>query len=144
MNATILSFNYKKTLIKEYNYWLVLLRPKQVTIGSLVIACKEDSESLADITSEAHLELQQIIFETEKSLREIFLFDKINYLALMMVDKHVHFHVIPRYSSFVSFNGINYSDIDWPFAPRLSKNLDISEDDFSLLINKLKYIFANI
>ena len=61
MNATILSFNYKKTLIKEYNYWLVLLRPKQVTIGSLVIACKEDSESLADITSEAHLELQQII-----------------------------------------------------------------------------------
>ena len=130
MNSTILSFNYRQTIIKEYNNWVVLLRPKQVTIGSLVIACKESSESLADITNEAHLELQNIIFETEKSLKEIFQFDKINYLALMMVDKHVHFHVVPWYSKPINFNGSIHEDKYWPFPPILTKNILFSSDDF--------------
>lgn len=133
MNATILSFNYKQTLIKEYDYWVVLLRPKQVTIGSLVIACKENSESLAGVTTEAHLELQNIIFETERSLKKIFQFDKINYLALMMIDKHVHFHVIPRYSKSVNFNGSNYEDKDWPLPSLLTNNISLSTDDFIYL-----------
>ncbi|MEK7719657.1 MAG: HIT family protein, partial [Bacteroidota bacterium] len=40
MNQTIKAFDYPDTLIKEYEYWVVLLRPQQITLGSLIIAAK--------------------------------------------------------------------------------------------------------
>ena len=36
------------------------------------------------------------------------LITKINYLAYMMIDNHVHFHVIPRYSKIKKFNEIEF------------------------------------
>src|SRR3546814_2464599 len=35
MNDTILKFGYPATLIREYEHWVVLLRPAQLTLGSL-------------------------------------------------------------------------------------------------------------
>lgn len=40
MNETILQFNYPASVIHEYDSWIVLMRPQQVTVGSLVLACK--------------------------------------------------------------------------------------------------------
>ena len=143
MNSTIEKFKYKKTLIREYDYWVVLLRPTQVTLSSLVIACKEDAGSISSISSLANSEFQIVVKDLEKVLKYIFNYDKINYLALMMVDKHVHFHVLPRYSESILFNGIKYSDEHWPIAPQLSEKLDISESDFqdlkNIIISNLKY-----
>ena len=139
MNSTIEKFEYKRTLIKEYDYWVVLLRPTQVTFSSLVIVCKEDAESISSISSLANSEFHIVVNDVEQVLKKIFKYDKINYLALMMVDKHVHFHVLPRYSESILFNGIRYSDAHWPVAPQLSEKLDISETDFQ----DLKQIIAS-
>ena len=38
---------------------------------------------------------------------------------LMMVDKDVHFHVIPRYADVRSFEQIEFDDPGWPGPPRL-------------------------
>ena len=38
---------------------------------------------------------------------------------LMMVDPHVHFHVIPRYSEARQWDGIAFPDAGWPGPPRL-------------------------
>ena len=38
MNVTMQKFGYPDTLIAEYDHWVVLLRPSQVTLGSLVLA----------------------------------------------------------------------------------------------------------
>ena len=127
MNSTIEKFEYKRTLIREYDYWVVLLRPTQVTLSSLVIVCKEDAESISSISSLANSEFQIVVKDVEQVLKYIFNYDKINYLALMMLDKHVHFHVLPRYSESILFNGIKYSDKYWPLAPQLSEKLNISE-----------------
>ena len=143
MNSTIEKFEYKRTLIREYDYWVVLLRPTQVTLSSLVIVCKEDAESISSISFLANAEFQIVVKDVEQALKFIFNYDKINYLALMMVDKHVHFHVLPRYSESILFNGIKYSDIHWPVAPQLSEKLDMSETDFQdlrkIIISNLKY-----
>ena len=143
MNSTIEKFEYKRTLIREYDYWVVLLRPTQVTLSSLVIVCKEDAESISSISFLANAEFQIVVKDVEQALKFIFNYDKINYLALMMVDKHVHFHVLPRYSESILFNGIKYSDEHWPVAPQLSEKLDISESDFqdlkNIIISNLKY-----
>ena len=50
---------------------------------------------------------------------------KFNYLALMMYDPEVHFHVIPRYDVPVLFEGCEFVDPDWPEATkRVAMQLD--------------------
>ena len=46
MNPTIEKFGYPATLVREFEHWVVLLRPAQVTLGSLVLAAKSDATRL--------------------------------------------------------------------------------------------------
>ena len=126
MNATIEKFGYPASLLHEYRRWVVLLRPAQPTLGSLVLACKEDATSLGSVSSAAYAELSTAIADLERVLRQAFDFRKINYLALMMVDPHVHFHVIPRYSEPRDFEGARCADAAWPKAPDLSSTLALT------------------
>ena len=49
MNPTIDKFGYPATLVREYQHWLVLVRPAQVTLGSLVLAAKSDATAYRDL-----------------------------------------------------------------------------------------------
>ena len=105
MSVSILKkFGYPYNLIKEYTNWILLLRPEQITIGSLVLIEKNFKKKFSKITLESHQELRLIIKEIEDTLKKLFGYKKINYLMLMMVDPEVHFHVIPRYSKKLLFN----------------------------------------
>ena len=136
MHNTIIKFGYPITLIKEYKNWVVLLRPKQVTIGSLVIICKENAISLPTVSEGAFVEFHSVLKDIERLLKDQFNPKKINYLALMMIDSHVHFHVIPRYSDSIKVNNVFYDDKNWPNPPVLTDCIDIKEDQFRLLLNQ--------
>ena len=41
MNATIEKFGWPATLVREFEHWVVLARPAQPALGSLVLAAKE-------------------------------------------------------------------------------------------------------
>lgn len=106
-------------MIKEFEHWVVLFREKQVTIGSLVIMSKNmDATSLGSLSSEAWREFGVVTSFSEKLLTNTFGAEKFNYLALMMYDPEVHFHLIPRYSKPVEFNGHSFVDADWPDATK--------------------------
>jgi diadenosine tetraphosphate (Ap4A) HIT family hydrolase len=137
MNDTIRKFGYPATLLHEYVSWVVLLRPAQPTLGSLVLACKEDATSLGAVSSAAYAELSSAIAHLERALRQAFDFRKINYLALMMVDPHVHFHVIPRYSEPRDFDGARCDDAAWPKPPDLSRALALSAAQMTALHARL-------
>lgn len=119
-NATMTKFGYPGSLIREYGHWVVLLRPHQATLGALVLACKDEAEAFSDISSEAFGELQQVIGDIEAGLGAFRPYRKINYLMLMMVDKDVHFHVLPRYDEAQVFEGITFEDAGWPAVPDLA------------------------
>ena len=138
MNDTLKKFNYPSTLLKDYTHWVVLLRPYQITLGSLILASKGKSVSLADISVGAFEELNIITKQIEKTLKFNFDFDKINYLAYMMIDNHVHFHVIPRYSTIKKFNEIEFKDVSWPKPPNMSYYQKLSDLDFKKL-----YVFLS-
>ena len=53
MNQTIEKFGYPSTLLKEFEHWLVLLRPAQVTFGSLVLAARSNVTAYSDLPREA-------------------------------------------------------------------------------------------
>jgi diadenosine tetraphosphate (Ap4A) HIT family hydrolase len=118
-NRTALKFGHPDTLIADYRHWCVLLRPGQVTLGSLVLVCKDEATRFSDISPEAFAELARAVRDIETGLAAFRPYDKINYLMLMMVDPDVHFHVIPRYGAAQSFEAVEFADAGWPGPPQL-------------------------
>jgi len=127
MNATIEKFGYPTTLIREYEHWVVLLRPAQVTAGSLVLAAKSDATAYGDLPAEAFAEQGQVVSDIEAMLRAATKFERMNYLMLMMVDPHVHFHVIPRYEGQRSLAGMSFADSGFPGPPDLKSAIILDQ-----------------
>ena len=119
MNPTIEKFGWPATLIAEFTHWVVLLRPAQPTLGSLILAAKSDATAFGDLSGDAHAELKTVTAAIEAALTKAVGYAKINYLMLMMVDPHVHFHVIPRYEGTRSAAGVRVADAGWPGQPDL-------------------------
>ena len=136
-NATLRKFGYPVTVIEDTPRWAVLLRPAQVTLGSLVLVCKEPAQAFSSLSAEAFAELREIAGRIERSLQKTFAFDKINYLMLMMVDPDVHFHVIPRYAQERRFAGTVFLDPNWPGPPDLSRVNDIDNTTLEAIRQQL-------
>lgn len=137
-NATISRFGYPETLIREYSHWVVLLRPQQATLGALVMACKEEAQAFSRISTGAFAEQQKVVSDIEAGLKSFRPFQKINYLMLMMVDKEVHYHVLPRYEADQNFEGRVYKDAGWPALPDLSAAVEPDAAERAALVAALK------
>lgn len=143
MHQTLEKFGYPATLLKEFEHWCVLLRPSQVTLGALVLIAKSDATSMATLPPMAFAELHACCTTIDSALRQFRSFDKLNYLALMMVDPQVHFHVLPRYAKDQEFDGISFKDAAWPGPPDLKSSTVISDTTRSTLQKALSLAFAN-
>ena len=133
MNATIEKFGYPNTCLQEYEHWLILLRPQQATLGALIIALKSDHESFGSISAAQAAELSVVANDAEHALASAFAYDKINYLMLMMIDPHVHFHVLPRYETAAQHAEIEFLDLGWPGPPRLDQHTALTPEQFVAL-----------
>ena len=132
-NETMLKFGYPEGLIREYEHWVVLLRPAQVTLGSLVLAAKSEAKAFGDLPWAAHAELAEITRSIEATLLTEIGYQKINYLMLMMVDPHVHFHVLPRYEGERTHDGLSVRDQGWPGQPDLQSAIKLSHSESTTL-----------
>lgn len=142
MNATIEKFGHPATLIAEYDHWVVLLRPAQPVLGALVLAAKPDATAFGDLPAAAHAELKVATAAIESALGRAIGYAKINYLMLMMVDPHVHFHVLPRYDGERSGAGLTVADAGWPAQPDLGQAVKLDEAQIAALTGWLKPYFA--
>ena len=140
-NATMRKFGYPGTLVREFDHWVVLLRPAQVTLGSLVLAAKDEATAYSDLPDEAFAEQAVAVRSIEAALRSFCDFERINYLMLMMVDPNVHFHVIPRYSGRRQWEGTEFPDHGWPGAPQLKLVVKPNGTQMKALRNQLKRYF---
>lgn len=114
-------YNQEDLFIKEFSYWLLLLRPLPVTIGSCVILLKRKCPSLSEVTKEEMSEFLEVCRYFEKSCKTLYGAVKFNYHANMMKEDFVHFHAIPRYDKIVKRHGIDWIDHDWPLAEKMTK-----------------------
>ena len=138
MNSTIEKFGYPATLVRDYIHWVLLLRPAQVTAGSLILAAKSDATAYGALPPAAFTEQGAIIAELEQKLRETVKMDKINYLMLMMVDPHVHFHIFPRYRGARSFAGLMLTDHGWPGPPDLKSAVELDSTAIGQAVEELR------
>ena len=137
-NQTMLKFGHPRTLIAETSCWTVLLRPQQVTLGSLVFACREPARAFSELTPQAFGELRDVVRSTEAALQGFVRYQKINYLMLMMVDPDVHFHVFPRYEGTRQFAGLEFPDRGWPGPPALAEAVSPDEAKTALLVKEIR------
>ena len=119
-NPTFLKFKGPETQIAAYDYWSVLVRPKQCTLGALILVANGPETQFSKLPSQAFTEQVHVIKDIEQVLSAMFSYDKINYLMLMMVDPNVHYHVLPRYSAPVTFENWTLNDTGWPGQPDLA------------------------
>ena len=138
MNETITRFGYPATLVADYDHWVVLLRPAQPTLGSLILAAKGDATAFSDLTPPAFAEMGRAVSDIERTLGGAVKYARINYLMLMMVDPHVHFHVIPRYEGERTAEGLSIADTGWPKLPVLGDAVELSEAQVEALVGWLK------
>jgi diadenosine tetraphosphate (Ap4A) HIT family hydrolase len=142
MNATLEKFGYPESLIREYDHWVVLLRPAQVTLGSVIIAAKSDARSFGALRPEEMAEWPGIVRSFESAIVKDFGAEKFNYLALMMVDPNPHFHGIPRYRGPVTFQGQSFTDERFPMPPALDVLNECSKEMLAALREHLRAAFA--
>ena len=138
MNETLKKFGYPETIVREFDRWAVVLRPKQVTLGSLVLVCKEPVTALAAVSPDGFSELAEVTRQMEGTLARTFQYDKINYLLLMMVDPDVHFHVLPRYAGPRRFRDAEFTDTSWPGPPDLTKVNESAPEISRAILERLR------
>ena len=141
MNPTIEKFGYPATLLREFEHWLVLLRPAQVTLGSLVLAAKNDATAYGQLPRQAFSEQSDAVRAVETALATFCQYERINYLMLMMVDPNVHFHVIPRYSTPRAWSGIEFPDAGWPGPPQLGSAVQLDPNQIPMLVTEVADLF---
>lgn len=141
MNPTIEKFGYPDTVIGETTHWVVLLRPAQVTLGSLVVAAKSDATAFGQLSPDYHADLAQVTRRVEAMLSEAVDHERMNWLMLMMVDPQVHFHVLPRYDGTRDNAGISINDAGWPGPPDLKSALALSDEQKAQLRDWLRELW---
>ncbi len=138
VETTLRKFGHPATLIAETPRWSVLLRPQQVTLGAVVLVCREPVQAFGAVSGDGFAGLQPVVADIEAMLGAFVAYDKINYLMLMMVDPAVHFHVIPRYAGVRAFEGIDYPDAGWPGPPQLERAVVPDAETLARLVTTLR------
>lgn len=123
MNQVMIDFNNKfkveELKIYETDYWIWSLRPVQATLGAGILSLKRECSTFGDLVPEEFADLSNIIKVIERTLKDTFNYDIMNYLMLMMFDKHVHYHIFPRYEGPMEILGEVWKDESWPAIPKL-------------------------
>jgi diadenosine tetraphosphate (Ap4A) HIT family hydrolase len=114
-------FELERLELFRTDHWICSLRPVQTTLGSTVLSLMRPCPALGELSASEGADLAQACSELERRLTDAFAPDRMNYLALMMIDYHVHFHVIPRYGSPRSLGSREWPDVDWPGPPDVTR-----------------------
>ena len=137
-HETLVKFGYPDNLIHEGEHWALLVRPAQPTLGALVLCATADARSYAELAPEAYAEQREVVQLAERILQQFTHFERINYLMLMMVDPHVHFHVIPRYEGSRQLGSLCFADKGWPGQPDLGPAVALQDEAITELAETIR------
>jgi diadenosine tetraphosphate (Ap4A) HIT family hydrolase len=132
-------FRPTELIVQDFEYWLVVVREKQITLGACVFLLKRPVASLGELDAAELAELSSVAAWFEHASRVTYGADKFNYLAAMMKDPYVHFHAFPRYGSEVSRYGVEWVDAAWPRAIEL-KDVSTSEEVLRSVQSELRSV----
>ncbi len=113
-------FRVEELKVLENRSWSWSIRPGQPTLGAGVLSLNRHAGKFSEVTTEEMQDLAEMVGVMEGAIKASFDHAIMNYLMLMMVDHHVHYHVIPRYDSTRIFAGRDWVDNGWPALPLIA------------------------
>lgn len=131
---------FEHTQIKKYDNWTVNLFLNQYYLGRCLIKLNRHTIDLFEITREERKELfETVIPELKQALNKSFSPDLYNYLSLGNDCRHLHIHLIPRYSSEREFKGKTFTDENWNsnYTP-YPADFTVSENLFESIRSKIE------
>ena len=129
-------FSKPELMIKQWNYWSIIFRESTTTLGNCIFICNRECATFSDLTTEEMAEFPELCKWYEDKIKDLYGAVKFNYVAMMMKEEFVHFHVIPRYDKKVEKYGLVWEDIDYPKGTKLGK-IEIDESIKQSIINDL-------
>lgn len=129
---------YKKFCIREFAYWRIELHSNQCYLGRCLVILKRHAEDLTEITQAEQDELFAVLKRIKSALSMAFRTDLQNYESLGNETRHLHMHVIPRYSNPIEFAGMVFTDERWGNNPSpYDKNFTTSDEVNSKIISEI-------
>ncbi len=126
-------FKVEELLVYRNEAWSWSVRPAQPTLGAAIISLNRYAPSFSEVTAAEMAQLAEIHSKLENAVKNVFNHNIMNYLALMMVDHHVHYHAIPRYDGERELAGNKWVDNGWPALPSIQDSQH--SDDPEILYN---------
>ena len=92
------------------DHWTLMLNENQATLGRVFFALNRHETDIAALTEGELLSLWAFLRETKQALTALFAPDHFNYMFLMNLTPHAHFHIFPRYAGPREFAGQTWAD----------------------------------
>lgn len=108
--------NLKTGIIIETKYWRAILNQYQSYLGRVVVILKEHKQSLSEVSSDEAVDFFYINRILETAIKQAFNAEMFNTTCMTNnafargVEPHVHFHIRPRYSHPIIFDGQTFVD----------------------------------
>lgn len=144
MDCEICSTNSGNKLF-ETKYWSVTLSEDQYYLGRCSVTLKRHCGDLAELTKEEQRNFFEVVKKLENAIRKAFGANLFNWTCLMNSsfkkkpwNPHVHWHVRPRYSKNVEFEGEIFEDKEFGSHYERKTDKKVSEQAIDEIINRIK------
>lgn len=110
---------YVPQIIKEYQYWTLSIHEEQRYLGRAYawLVREGGMQRFSEISDEEMAEFRVVLKEYEAALDRLWKPDFMNYMWLANLfaehGGHGHMHLVPRYQSARTFEGIEFVDDKW-------------------------------
>jgi diadenosine tetraphosphate (Ap4A) HIT family hydrolase len=101
-------------ILWEGRCWRLVLNRNQDLLGKCFLALRRHCEAVPELTDGEWQELREELRLATAALAECFAPDHVNYVFLQNQDRHVHLHVVPRYTDARMFAGLTFDDPGYP------------------------------
>ena len=138
MTTTLAEFHEKFRVpeleVVRSEYWTWSVRPVQSTLGAGILSLNRFATAWGDLSTDEGADLASVVTTLEAAIADFSAPGRMNYLMLMMVDAHVHFHVLPRYADVRDRAGQQWRDPTWPGPPGLGDDSNLGGSETLLAI----------
>jgi|SRR3989344_4593219 len=145
MNCFFCTDQDAENKIDQSEYWNIYLSNNQTYLGRCLIALKRHASDLAELEKVEWQDFINLVERIEKSMTRSFEPTLFNWACLMnnayqeiIPNPHVHWHLVPRYSHVVEFDGEIFEDLEFGHHYNSQKSKNIPPNLRQILISRIK------
>lgn len=130
-------YSNENLMVKQGKYFSIIFREATTTLGNCILICNRPCPSLGDLTDDEAREIPELCKWYETKIKKLYGAVKFNYIAMMMKEEFVHFHIIPRYDKDIKKYGIIWHDEDYPKGSKMGK-IEVDKKVLDKVLRDLK------